>query len=168
MALMAGLAPDEGEAMTLAQDALDGGRALEVFARFVEAQGGDARIVDDPGLLPQADVRKEVLAASGGFVTAIDALSTGFAATALGAGRRTVEEKVDPAVGIVIEKPVGESVSKGEVVAVVHGRSDAEADEAVRRIAAAFEYGPERPESRGRLIEVLDSRNPAQASGMQP
>jgi pyrimidine-nucleoside phosphorylase len=157
MALMGGVASDVAEADRAVESALDDGRALEVFGRFVAAQGGDPAVVDDPGrVLPSADTVLEARAAGEGFVTAIDALSIGFAATALGAGRRTVEEEVDPAVGIEIAAPVGAQVKPGDVVALIHARGTAEAEDAAARVAAAFEYGPARPAPAARLMEVLE------------
>jgi len=143
-------------ASALAESALDDGRALEVFGRFVAAQGGDARVLEDTGLLPAADVVSEVVASRGGFVTGIDALSVGLAATSLGAGRRTVEETVDPGVGIEIAARVGAAVAEGDVVARVHARRQDEADVAVRRVGAAFEYGSDEPAPVARLIEILE------------
>jgi pyrimidine-nucleoside phosphorylase len=156
MVLMAGLAEGPGAASELSQGALDDGRAMEVFGRFVAAQGGNASILEDTGLLPSSDVVAEVPASSGGFVTGIDALTVGLAATALGAGRRTVEETVDPGVGIEIAAQVGAAVSEGDVVALVHARSRDDADGAVSRVSAAFEYGADEPPSTERLIEILE------------
>jgi len=156
MILMAGLASGIDEASDVAVGALDDGRALEVFGRFVSAQGGDAGVVDDPDMLPGADAVLEVVATGEGFVTAIDALTIGLAATSLGAGRRTVEEAVDPGVGIEIVARVGAAVSAGDVVALVHGRRQDEARGAAERVGLAFEYGSNEPTHVGRLIEILE------------
>lgn len=156
MIMMAGLASDAGEADALAAGALDDGRGLEVFARFVAAQGGDAGVIDDPDVLPHAEIISEVVASRSGFVTGIDALTVGLAATALGAGRRTVGEAVDPGVGVEIVAPMGTAVAEGDVVALVHGRRTDEAEDAVRRVGSAFEYGADAPAPVDRLIEVLE------------
>ena len=156
MVLMAGLADGPEGASELARSALDDGRALEVFGRFVVAQGGNAGVLDDVSLLPGADVVADVVASRAGFVTGIDALSVGLAATALGAGRRTVEETVDPGVGIEITAHVGAAVSEGDVVARVHARRRDEADAAIKRVGEAFEYGGDEPPPVARLIEVLE------------
>lgn len=156
MALMAGVESDPGAAEAATEDALTSGRALEVFSRFVEAQGGDAGVVDDTARLPSADVVLGVSAASEGFVTSIDALTVGLAATGLGAGRRAVDESVDPAVGIEIEAPVGSRVERGGTVALVHARGEDEAAAAASRVADAFEYGDAAPEVGSRVLEVLE------------
>jgi len=156
MVHLAAPAGDYEAALGAATRALDEGRGLEVFARFVEAQGGDARVVDDAGLLPTASIREPVTSERAGFVTAIDALEIGFASTALGAGRMTVDDPVDPAVGIEVVAPLGTEVAAGEPLAYVHGNEKARAAAARARVGQAFLIGDGRPEVRARLPEVLE------------
>ncbi|MCK4679758.1 pyrimidine-nucleoside phosphorylase, partial [bacterium] len=156
MILMAGLASGAEEAETLAAAALDDGRAMEVFSRFISAQGGDAGVIENPDALPRAAAVAEVMAPRDAFVTGVDALAVGLAATGLGAGRRTVDETVDPAVGIEIVAPIGTAVCKGDVVALVHARGKDEAEGALPRVGAAFGYGSDRPHVGGRLLEVSE------------
>ena len=157
MIMMAGVTSDADEALTSAHRVLDEGEALGVFRRFVEAQGGDARAVDEPlRLLPEASAVADITASSSGFVAGIDALSLGLAATALGAGRRTVGEKVDPSVGIEIVSPKGSSVRPGDLMARVHARTTGEAEAVVPRVSDAFGIAEERPVVGSRLIEVLE------------
>ena len=156
MILMAGLASGAEEAGTLATGALDDGRALEVFSRFISAQGGDTGVIDDPGALPRAAAVAEVTASGEGYVTGVDALTVGLAATGLGAGRRTVDETVDPAVGVEIVAPIGTAVGRGDVVALVHAREKDEAEGALTRVGAAFDYGPDEPRVGSRLLSILE------------
>ncbi len=156
MILMAGLADGAEEAGALATAALDEGRALEVFSRFISAQGGDAGVIENPDALPSAAVVAEVAASGDGFVTGVDALTVGLAATGLGAGRRTVDEVVDPAVGVEIVAPVGTAVGRGDVVALVHARGKDEAERALERVGAAFDYGSDEPPVCDRLLEVFE------------
>jgi len=156
MIQLAGESADTEAALAVAERVLDDGSALEVFGRFVAAQGGDPRVVSDPGVLPAATLRETVAAASSGYVTAIDALEIGLTSLALGAGRTTVEDPVDPAVGIEIASPVGSEVSRGEPLAIVHANEGGDVDAAVVRTRAAFEIGGERPAARSRVLEALD------------
>jgi len=159
MVHLGGLSRDVAEADALARSALDGGRALEVFARFVRAQGGDPRVADGGGAaLPCARLVKEMRAASGGVVQAIDALEVGLACVALGAGRRAVGGAVDHAVGVVIAAPVGARVRAGEPLALVHANDEAAAAVAEARLRRAFRIGEAAPPARGgRVIEVLET-----------
>ncbi|MBM3306731.1 MAG: thymidine phosphorylase [Candidatus Eisenbacteria bacterium] len=156
MALLGGRARDLGEARALAKDALESGRAFEVFLRFVEAQGGDVRFVDGRERLRRAPLVRAVPSAAGGVVRAIDALEVGLACVKLGAGRRSVGEAVDHAVGVVIAAPVGAGVSVGDPLAFVHADGEAAAAAAEERVRAAFRLASERqPERRTRVLEVI-------------
>lgn len=158
MILMSGLANGAAEAAKAAKKALDDGSALDVFRRFVEAQGGDSRVVDDTGLLPRAPEVSDIRSPGDGYVSEIDALSIGLTATALGAGRRTVDECVDPSVGIEIVAPVGTSVSRGDVIARIHSGGGDAADRAAERVVGAFVFAEE-PQAKGdRLIEIMEPR----------
>ena len=100
MAALAGLAEDADAGRERAAAALASGAALERFRRFVEAQGGDPRIVEDASLLPQAPVRRDVRAGRAGWLAAVDAEAVGRAAARVGAGRLRKDDEIDLAVGI--------------------------------------------------------------------
>ncbi len=92
---------------------LSGGTALRKFAQLVEAQSGDPRVVDDLSRLPTAPVQRQVAAAESGQVAAIDALEIALAGKSLGAGRDRKDAAIDLAVGIVLQKKVGDAVRQG-------------------------------------------------------
>ena len=128
-----------GEAMARAERSLDSGEALERFRLMVQAQGGDPRVVDDPGaVLPQAPVLRPVLADRSGVVTGIDAEAIGTASGALGAGRVRKGDPIDPAVGIVVRAKIGTSIERGHEIAWIHARDDVAAREAEARTLAAL------------------------------
>jgi pyrimidine-nucleoside phosphorylase len=124
---------------------LERGEALERFRAMVAAQGGDPSVTDHPERLPQAPIRVGVPAAGSGVITAIDAAAVGGAAMRLGAGRMKKGDAVDPAVGVVIERPVGAAVRSGEALAVVHARDERAAAEAAAEVAAAVAIGEAAP-----------------------
>ena len=117
------------------------GAALAKFEEMVRAQGGDAATVRDPARLPQAPRQEPVPAPVSGVVTAIDGQAVGLAAMRLGAGRVKKGEPIDAAVGIVLERKVGDTVRRGETLAVVHARTGEAAAHAVHDIAAAYAMG---------------------------
>ncbi len=133
-------APDEAR-RELAQ-LLDGGAAAERMARIVEGQGGDPAVLEDPDRLPSAPVRRPVEAPGPGTVTALDAREVGLAAVELGAGRRSMGEEVDPAVGFTIRARVGDRVEAGDEVAVVHARDEDGAAAARERFLGALALDP--------------------------
>ncbi|MDR7400643.1 MAG: pyrimidine-nucleoside phosphorylase [Armatimonadota bacterium] len=155
MVVLAGRASAPPQAREMLQRALDSGQALERFARMVSAQGGDPRVVDDPSLLPRAPVVVPVPAPAGGVVEAVDAQAIGLAAMALGAGRATTTDVIDPAVGIVLERKVGQTVGRGDPLARVHARDRAHAEEAVTRVQRAYRIGPAAPPARPLIWEVV-------------
>ncbi|WP_225049078.1 pyrimidine-nucleoside phosphorylase [Lacticaseibacillus kribbianus] len=104
----------------MCEDALKDGRALRAFKQLIQAQGGDAAVVDDPRRLPQAKYRVPVVASTAGVVTAIDANALGTAVMQLGGGRQTLDSKLDLAVGLVLHKKVGTPVSVGDTLATIH------------------------------------------------
>lgn len=113
------------------------GKALEKFMEFVSAQGGDASYALDTNKFAQAKEIVEVKSKSSGFVSHIDALAIGHAAMLLGAGRETMADTIDPAVGIVLNKKVGDSVKEGEVLCSIYTNGK-NTSEAVSRAFDAF------------------------------
>jgi pyrimidine-nucleoside phosphorylase len=117
---------------------LTDGSALRKFAELIAAQGGDPRVTDDRGLLPMAPVQRPVTAETSGYVARADALEIALAGKALGAGRDRKDAPIDLAVGVVLQKKVGDRVAAGEPLAVIHARSVAAAEIVANRVAAAF------------------------------
>ncbi len=117
MLQLAKLAGDDETARGQLRAAIDSGSAMHKFAEVIEAQGGDPRVLDDPGLLPKARYQEDLPAPSSGFVTVCDALKVGLAAMRLGAGRERKEDRIDPAVGITILAKPGDPVDAGQPLA---------------------------------------------------
>ena len=101
----------------------DSGSALAKLGQIIRAQGGDPRVLDEPGRLPQAPLKTPVLAPSTGYLVGLEALILGQVALALGAGRRRAEEAVDPAVGLVLHHQVGAAVTAGMPLLTLHHRA---------------------------------------------
>lgn len=120
MVLLANKASSLEEAEQLLQEAISSGRALEKFKQFIINQGGDASVVDDSERLPQAQFIVEVPAKTAGYVTEIVADELGTAAMWLGAGRATKESEIDLAVGLMLNKKVGDRVEEGESLVSIH------------------------------------------------
>jgi len=94
--------------------ALESGAALDRFAQIIAEQGGDARVVEDTSLLPQAAHQESIAAWQDGYISSLEAQAIGFASMRLGAGRERLDSVIDPAAGLVFEKKVGEAVEAGE------------------------------------------------------
>ena len=142
------------------EEALDSGRALARFARLVERQGGDPRVAEEPDRLPAAPVRRVLEAppgTDGEVVHAIAARAVGLAAVELGAGRRRVEDEIDPAVGFELHVVPGDAVSGGMPLVTIHARTEAEAEIAARRLSDALAIGgpDEAPPRRPLILERI-------------
>ena len=141
MLVLGGKAGDLEQGKGKLQEAVKSGEALETFRRLVEAQGGDSRVVGEPDLLPQASIQLPVPAPREGLIAGLNCLEIGLASVALGAGRLRLEDKIDPAVGIVFERKVGDKVETGETIALVHANDASKGELCVQRVAAAVTIG---------------------------
>jgi thymidine phosphorylase len=106
---------------------------------MIEAQGGDARAFDDRTRLPRAALQHQVLADADGYVSRLDALTIAHAATALGAGRERKGDAIDLSVGVVLEVRVGDSVARGQPLAVLHSNDQARLEQASHILRGAVE-----------------------------
>lgn len=154
MVVLGGKAATVEEARELLKQQIDNGAALTKFKQFIAAQGGDATVADDTSRLPQAPFIINVVAPSSGYVSTIDAEQLGLAAMLLGAGRATKEATIDYSVGITIRKKVGDSVSEGEILAILHSRA-AESDEIVEKVRHAYTLSESKPAERPLLLSVV-------------
>jgi pyrimidine-nucleoside phosphorylase len=99
--------------------ALESGKAAQKFAQLIEFQGGDPKVVDDPGRLPQPRRRIPAPASRSGYVQSIRTERMGFLSIDIGCGRRKREDEIDFAAGFLVEKTVGDHVEKGEPLAIL-------------------------------------------------
>jgi len=130
---------------------LSSGKALEKFRQMVQLQGGDARVIDDPKRLPQARGSMQVLSATNGFISSMQCEQIGTACVILGGGRERKEDSVDPGVGIVLHKKVGDAVASGEPLATIY-YNDERLDRARQMIATACVIADEAPSTKRPLI----------------
>ncbi|MDW8297752.1 MAG: thymidine phosphorylase [Anaerolineae bacterium] len=128
------------EYMAEAADTLRDGSAFAKFRELVAAQGGDVRQVDDPSLLPQAQIVDVLHAPRSGYVEQLNALDVGLAAVELGAGRERKGEPIDHAVGVLVHKKVGEYVTAGEPLFTLHANDSARLARAKERLARTVVY----------------------------
>ncbi len=146
MLVLGGVAPDLAAARAKVAAAIADGSGLAKLEEIVGAQGGDPAAIRDPGRLPRAARTYEVSALYAGAVAAIDTEALGLAAVALGAGRARMEDRVDPAVGLVVRAKLGDRVARGDPLCTVHSGPASEPDDRVAsRILAAYSIGADAP-----------------------
>lgn len=158
MLLLAGRTDSVESAMDMLLKTIEDGSALRKFREFIEAQGGKGEVIDNTELLPKAKIVMKVTAVQNGFVKAIDARQVGRASLALGGGRETKESVIDPAVGIVLHKKVGDSILKEEVLATIYANDTEQLKQADELLQQAFELS-EKPVEQQQLIKWVVSKS---------
>jgi pyrimidine-nucleoside phosphorylase len=124
MVVLAKKAETHDEAKHLLKEVMNNGKAIEAFKLFLASQGGDASVVDNPDSLPKAKYKIEVPAQASGTVNKITANDIGTAAMLLGAGRATKESEIDLAVGLMLNKKVGDIVKQGDSLVTIHSNNE--------------------------------------------
>lgn len=147
MLVLAGVTKDRSTAHAALHDALDSGDAAEQFRRIVEHQGGNPNVLDDPALLPQAAECELYTAPRSGVVAGVEPRAIGRGIIALGGGRMTMADTINPAVGFVITAKPGDWVDAGEPLASIfaHDRPGIEHGRTVLRAAISIADEAEPP-----------------------
>lgn len=128
------------EAKELLKAQIANGEALKKLAELAEAQGGDGSYVLDPTKFESAKEIIPVIAKEAGYITYINALEIGVSSMLLGGGRETMNDIIDPAVGIVLNKKIEDYVQPGDVLAYVHTNGK-NTETVLNRVYNAFEFG---------------------------
>jgi pyrimidine-nucleoside phosphorylase len=143
MMLLGGMVDDGATARETLEGAIASGAAAEKFKEIIEAQGGNPAVVDDPALLPQAEAIELFRAPRRGFIAQIEPRAVGRGIIALGGGRTTMEDAVDPGVGFVITVKPGDWVEVGEAIASVFARDEAGLRAGASALREAIRIGDE-------------------------
>jgi pyrimidine-nucleoside phosphorylase len=152
MFFLGGKTTDVAAGRELASGLIASGLALRKFRQVVELQGGDVRVIDEPGRLAQARSVAHVPSPAAGFIASINCENLGTALAILGGGRATKEDRIDHAVGLEFHQRVGSRVEKGQPLATIHYNADAMLVEAQALISASHEISAKPPESIPPLI----------------
>jgi pyrimidine-nucleoside phosphorylase len=150
---------DEGRA--LATKLIASGEAVAKFKQGITLQSGDARVIDDYGILPQAKNRVEIKGSANGFLAATNCMEFGICLAMLGGGREKKEDKIDPGVGLEFHKRIGDRVAAGETLVTIYYNNDAKFVEAQQRITQAFIFS-DQPVLPKKLIRRLVGQGPLQ------
>ena len=156
MMVLTGTAPTVEEARRVLEENLHNGKAIRTFARMIEAQHGDSRVTEDPGLLPAPRFRKTLLAEQSGFVHMLDAMKVGTAAGLLGAGRSRKEDPVDLSAGIHLIRRMGDRVETGDPLCELFWSGESvDPGEALEMLASAYQMRETHPGARAIVLDVV-------------
>jgi pyrimidine-nucleoside phosphorylase len=155
MLFLAGSVSDLATGKQLAEEMIASGRARDKFQQVIKQQGGDERVIDNPACLPQTKKSEILCSARGGFVSRIACEQVGRACVILGGGREKHEDAIDPAVGIVLGKKVGDPARAGETLCTVHYNADSRLREALGLLEKSFVVADEPPQQRPLVRKIV-------------
>jgi pyrimidine-nucleoside phosphorylase/thymidine phosphorylase len=152
MFYLGGVTKTIAQAKQLCEQLIASGQAFDRFRQMVELQGGDVSTIDDPTRLPRTAHHVEVPSPRTGYVAAIACEQIGTACVILGGGRERKEDAIDPAVGIVVHRKIGDKVSMGEPLCTIHCHSDAQAARARAMLEESYRIADEPPAHKTSLV----------------
>jgi Thymidine phosphorylase len=156
---LGGVSRTVAEGKKRSAELISSGEALEKFRKMVQMQGGDARVMDDPKRLPQAQRTMNVFSETAGYLASMQCEQIGTACVILGGGRERKEDSVDAAVGICLHKKVGDQVATGEPLATIYYNEQARAERARQMIAESCEIADVPPATKRPLLHrVIEGR----------
>ena len=155
MLYLGGASKTIAEGTQVSAQLISSGKALEKFRQMIELQGGDARVTDEASRLPQASQTLQIVSPRAGFISSMQCEQIGTACVILGGGRERKEDPVDPSVGIVLHKKVGDRVTAQEALATIHYNSEARAQRAQKLISESIQIGDAAPAKRPLIHRVI-------------
>ena len=155
MIFLAKITPTLEDARHLAENKLVDGSGYRKFKQVIQAQGGNAQALDKFELLPNATGMREITSPRAGYVSAIEAEDVGRASTLMGAGRDRKDDRIDPAVGVILEVKVGEKVDAGAVLCRLYYTNEERVEEASELVEGAFRVSSQKAEDRELILEVV-------------
>lgn len=139
----------------MAKKALSSGQAFEKFKEMVQAQGGDIRYVEHPEFFERDAFEGEVFAAEDGFLSRMDTEKIGVAAGLLGAGRETKDSVIDMSAGIYLEKKIGDTVKKGEPIAICYAGTKEKLNRGMAMFESSIRYSKEAPRIPKLIVDII-------------
>lgn len=142
MIVLGGKAESLERGREMALDAVQSGRAFDLFKKLVAEQGGSISTLDDPSVR-QSESKSQILRYDGQdirFVEALDAFNCGMASIQLGAGRLTKEDEVDPLAGIILQKKPGDKVRPGDTLATLYACDEDRFEQASAILSGAYSF----------------------------
>ena len=143
MLLLSKLAKSDEEARDMLQQAIDNGAGLSKLRAMIRELGGDETLLTLEGMDKLCQVKRQVpvTAETSGYVVGMQAELIGRAAQVLGAGRETKEDVIDPAVGLIMHKRVGDTVQAGEAICTLYVNDEKNLEDAISTMKEAVQIG---------------------------
>ncbi len=155
MLLGTGRANSEAEAKALLKDSIESGKALDKFAEWIAAQGGETECIYNTDKFKRTEFSEDIIAMNDGYVSAIKTDEIGMTSLILGGGREKKDDIIDPTVGIKIKKKIGDYVSKGEPIARLYANDIDKLRAASARIHDAYIFSKEKVEPQKHVLDII-------------
>ncbi len=156
MLQLSGIAKDDAEAVAMLERAIENGSGLERLKAMVTELGGNASMLDNPECLCKTELTLDLAAPESGYIYALDAMKIGIASSMLGAGRTKKGDKIDYAVGLVLNKRRGDRVEKGEPLFKLYINDKTNLDAVKKMLLDAVKIGSEQPAPMPMVYKVIE------------
>lgn len=159
MFYLGGRTSSVADGRALSEEMIANGKALDRFRQVLRLQGGgDISVIDKPSRLPKAEKTTEFKAEKAGVLTQVHCEQVGIASLILGGGRSKKEDIIDHAVGLVLHKKVGDTVTAGESLCTVHYNAGSEPrlPEALELLRSSYVIGAEATAARPLIFSVIE------------
>jgi pyrimidine-nucleoside phosphorylase len=154
MIYLGGKAGSIKKGVEIAKEQINNGKAFEKFVQMIELQGGNTKFILHPEKYPKSKFIKKIKSNEAGYIKSIDNFRVGMAALELGAGRKTMEDKIDPKAGIIFKVKIGDKIKKGDVIAELHSQSMDKINTAKEMILNAITYSKQKT-TKPKLIKKI-------------
>lgn len=155
MLVLSGLSKNKQEAIQMVKDQVKSGKPLEKLSQMISYQGGDTRVINDYSLFGKAKEIIEVKTLEEGYVKTIDTSNIGVAAMLLGAGRASMQDVIDPTVGIITIVKKGDYLHKGDLLGYIHTNGK-NTDDAVNMFREAYKINKEEVQKNNIILDIID------------
>ncbi|VAV83457.1 Pyrimidine-nucleoside phosphorylase, partial [hydrothermal vent metagenome] len=155
MLVLGKVAKNYDEGVNILKGLIKSGKAFDKFVEFVQAQGGDPKVVNQTDLLPNAKYSYAYKSKETGYINDLNALDIGLASVKLGAGRETKESKIDFGAGIVLKKKIGDQVNKGDTLAMLYSNNDTTFARATEFMDLAYQMSQEKPLEKPLILKTV-------------
>jgi len=157
MIMMGDKAKTIAEGIAMSRKAVINGQAFDKWLELTEEQNGDTEVLKDFDRYDDAEYFFEVLAAETGSVSGINAYKAGMASLELGAGRKTKEDEIDPAAGVILKKKIGDEVQEGEELAIGYTNDKSSIEQARNILDSAFQIQDKSAEALTMITHRVDA-----------
>jgi len=155
MIMLGGKANSINEGVEISKEMIASGKAFNKFLEIVKLQNGDINFIKNPDNYPKSKFNEKIFAEKNGFINSIDNYNIGMASLELGAGRITMEDKIDPKAGIIFYPKIGSKIKKGELIAELFTDKKDKIEIAKRKILEATKISARKESEQLKLIKKI-------------